>query len=113
MGLAVALRRIAMKNKKVFVAAAALTVSGIVIVTTQLTAQQRPAGPFTAAQADAGRVAYETACASCHMQNLGGSGDASALAGTPFMASWSGRTAGQLYSFISTSMPPERPASLG
>ncbi|HYM07277.1 MAG TPA: PQQ-binding-like beta-propeller repeat protein [Terriglobales bacterium] len=102
-----------MKNRKMFVAAAALAISGAAIVTMQLPAQQRPAAPFTAAQADAGRSAYETACASCHMPNLSGSGDASALAGTPFMSSWSARTAGQLFSFISTSMPPERPASLG
>src|SRR6266700_5808068 len=95
-----------------FVAAAALAVNGIAVVTTQLIAQ-RPAAPFTAAQADAGRSAYETACASCHMPNLGGSGDASPLTGTPFMANWGERTAGQLYSFISTSMPPARPASLG
>src|SRR5438094_834307 len=99
-----------MKNRRMLVAAAALAVSGITIVTVQLAAQQRPAAPFTAAQAEAGKAAYESACSSCHMQNLGGSGDASPLTGTPFMANWGGRSAGQLYSFISTSMPPERPA---
>ena len=102
-----------MKNRRMCVAAA-FAAGSMAIATMHLTAQQqRPAAPFTAAQADSGRSAYETACASCHMPNLAGSGDAPALAGRPFMASWGARTAGQLFSFISTSMPPTRPASLG
>jgi alcohol dehydrogenase (cytochrome c) len=98
-----------MKALKLLLPIAAVASSGLVV----LTGQQRPAGPFTAAQADAGKAAYEQNCASCHMPNLSGSGDASALAGTPFMAAWGARTAGQLYSFISTTMPPARPNSLG
>lgn len=98
-----------MKALKLLVPIAAICISGVVV----LTGQQRPAGPFTAAQADAGKAAYEQNCASCHMPNLSGGGDASPLAGTPFMAAWGARTAGQLYSFISTTMPPGRPNSLG
>jgi len=97
-------------KKKLFVTAVAL---GVAIVTVQMMAQQRPAAPFTAAQADAGKAAYESACSSCHMPNLAGSSDASPLTGTIFMANWGARTAGQLYSFISTSMPPTKPGSLG
>jgi alcohol dehydrogenase (cytochrome c) len=101
------------KQRKLYFAAALLAAFGITIIHTDLTAQQRAAAPFTAAQAEAGRAAYEAACASCHLPNLSGSGDAAALAGTPFMSAWGARTAGQLYQFISTSMPPQRPNSLG
>ena len=40
------------------------------------------AGPFTAAQADAGRTAYQANCASCHKADLSGSGNAAPLAGS-------------------------------
>ena len=66
-------------KKKLFVTAVAV---GVAIVTVQITAQQRPNAPFTAAQADAGKAAYESACSSCHMPNLAGSSDASPLSGT-------------------------------
>ena len=35
-----------------------------------LFAQQRPAGPYTAEQAAAGRAAYQANCASCHAANM-------------------------------------------
>jgi mono/diheme cytochrome c family protein len=42
-------------------------------------------GPFTAAQADAGRAAYATNCMSCHQANMAGEGDALPLAGKTFI----------------------------
>jgi mono/diheme cytochrome c family protein len=101
-------------NKTLTVTLAGVVSAVVILFTGDLTAQQqRPAGPFTAAQVAAGKAAYEKSCASCHLPTLAGSGDASALAGTPFMAMWGARNAGQLHSFIQTSMPPTAANSLG
>ena len=69
-------------------------------------------GPFTAAQADAGRAAYAANCMSCHQANLAGEGDALALAGKTFIAAWGKRTTAELYNTIRTSMPYGNPNSL-
>jgi len=69
-------------------------------------------GPFTAAQADAGRSAYTANCISCHQANLGGEGDALPLAGKTFIAAWRNRTTADLYNTIRTSMPYGNPGSL-
>jgi alcohol dehydrogenase (cytochrome c) len=78
-----------------------------------LVAGQQPppagaAGPFTAAQADAGRTAYMQNCASCHGQNLAGPPP---LAGQAFMANWGGRTTRDLFAVVQT-MPPEARGAL-
>jgi len=69
-------------------------------------------GPFTAAQADAGRAAYTANCISCHQANLAGEGDALPLAGKTFIAAWRNRTTADLYNTIRTSMPYGNPGSL-
>jgi alcohol dehydrogenase (cytochrome c) len=83
-------------------AAGAALLSGI------LTGQQpAPAvAPYTAAQADAGRAAYQANCANCHAPDLSGRNDASQLAGSLFMGSWGGRTTADLVGFMQGSMPP-------
>ena len=80
-----------------------------------LTGQQPPlaTGPYTAAQADAGRTAYQTNCAGCHGPDLGGRNDAAQLAGSLFMGSWGGRTTSDLLGFMQGSMPPGNPGGLG
>ncbi len=102
-------------NKTVSMTLAALGSAAAILFTGDLTAQQpaRPAGPFTAAQVAQGKQAYEANCASCHLPTLAGSGDASALAGTPFMSNWGARPVGQLHTFIQTAMPPTAANSLG
>jgi alcohol dehydrogenase (cytochrome c) len=69
-------------------------------------------GPFTAAQADAGRAAYVANCVSCHQANLAGEGDALPLAGKTFIAAWRNRSTADLYNTIHTSMPYGNPGSL-
>src|SRR5580704_18603433 len=71
-----------------------------------------PAGPFTAAQADAGRAAYATNCASCHNADLSGSGNAAPLAGSVFMGGWNTRSTKDLVGFMQGSMPPNNPGGL-
>ena len=56
----------------------ALLMAGAGLLGTTVLAQTQ--GPFTAAQADAGRAAYATNCIACHQANLAGEGDAAAIA---------------------------------
>src|SRR5258705_1367910 len=66
---------------------------------------QGASGPFTQPQAQAGQQAFADNCAACHLQDLSGTNDAPALAGTPFMGACGKRTTAQLYSKIATSIP--------
>ncbi|HEY4364983.1 MAG TPA: hypothetical protein VGN17_28730 [Bryobacteraceae bacterium] len=90
---------------------------GVLVVTAQ---QAAPPRVFTAAQAEAGRVAYERTCGKCHTPTLmgrkgepgeapplnslsdsyqkfiGPRGFVAPLAGRVFLDRWGGRTAGQL-----------------
>ena len=94
-------------SKRFFVAALA-TASGVALM-----AQQGATGPYTAAQAAAGRTIYQASCAGCHGADLSGINSASALAGGLFMGSWSSRTVNDLIGFMQGAMPPDRPGGLG
>jgi len=65
---------------------------------------QAGASVFTAAQAEAGKKQFETACSPCHGSDLGG-GDAPALAGPEFAAAWGTQTTVDLYNYVQ-GMPP-------
>ena len=82
---------------------------GVVRVTGQ---QTTAAGPYTAAQATAGRAVYQASCASCHNADLSGL-NAPALAGLQFTGSWGERTTADLVAFMQGAMPPDNPGSLG
>ena len=73
---------------------------------------QTAEGPFTQAQAQAGRAAYAANCGGCHQQNLSGSGDQVPLAGSTFMASWGRRPVKEFYDDIRANMPYGRAGSL-
>jgi alcohol dehydrogenase (cytochrome c) len=85
-----------------------VSVCGVLI----LTGQQRPAGPYTADQAAAGRTVYQASCAGCHGPDLAGRNDAPQLGGSQFIANWGGRTPGDLINFMQSAMPPGN-ATLG
>jgi len=68
---------------------------------------------FTAEQATAGQSIYQANCSSCHAADLGGRNEAPQLAGSNFMGVWGFRTAGELVTYIQTSMPPTNPGGLG
>ncbi|MFN7918387.1 MAG: cytochrome c [Vicinamibacterales bacterium] len=89
------------------VLAAALAGSAIALV-----AGQQPAGApvYTAAQATAGRAAYQANCASCHVADLGGRNEAPQLAGGDFMNTWRTRTVKDLFDYMSSTMPPGGPS---
>jgi alcohol dehydrogenase (cytochrome c) len=82
-------------------------------VVAQPVAARQNAGPYTAAQAAAGRATYQANCASCHAADLSGLNSASALAGGLFLSSWGDRTPSDLIAFLEGAMPPGNPGSLG
>jgi alcohol dehydrogenase (cytochrome c) len=73
------------------------------------------AGPFTEAQAAAGRSSYLANCAGCHLGDLRGANEARPLVGPDFMRTWGPRTAAELIAFLGVTMPPPpaTPGSLG
>jgi quinoprotein glucose dehydrogenase len=70
-------------------------------------------GVFTAEQAKRGATLYGEQCASCHGEKMEGVADLfPALAGDPFMKTWNGKSVGELYDKIATTMPALDPGSL-
>ncbi len=69
-------------------------------------------GVYTQAQADRGKTAYATQCASCHAADLTGGEMAPPLAGGEFMQGWDGLTVGDLFERVRVSMPQNAPGSL-
>ena len=67
---------------------------------------------FEAGQADRGQQVYADACAVCHLNNLQGSFEAVALAGSSFVDRWSNRTTGDFIDTLQRTMPPQSPGSL-
>ena len=76
-------------------------------------APQRPAGVFTADQAQSGRAVYDRNCSACHGTNFEGTGDAPGLAGGTFMLKWRPKMVSELFGVILQTMPPTNPGSLG
>ena len=70
-------------------------------------------GVYTDAQASRGRDLYIKSCAYCHRHDLMGGEDLPvvppSLVALPFLESWTGATIGELYGFISATMPWRRP----
>ena len=96
-------------RNQLLLALMALVLSGLVM----LAGQQTPgAGAYTAAQAAAGRTAYQAQCSSCHQADLRGQGDAAPLAGAEFMGAWGRRSPRELFTFMQLTMPPTRPGGL-
>ena len=70
------------------------------------------AGVYTAAQATSGEAIYKEQCAACHGDNLEGSGPMPPLAGADFLMNWQGKSIGDLYEKIQTTMPATAPGTL-
>jgi alcohol dehydrogenase (cytochrome c) len=67
---------------------------------------------YTAAQAAAGKTAYDASCASCHGGNLDDGALAPALKGVAFVQKYGGTSVDTLFTKVAT-MPPASPNSLG
>ena len=70
-----------------------------------------PAPQFTAAQAAAGKTAFDADCAVCHGNTLRNGTMAPPLAGEAFHAMWGGRSVRALFD-AAKAMPPANPGSL-
>lgn len=69
-------------------------------------------GVYTAAQAQRGKAQYSQSCATCHMDDLSGSGQALPLAGDAFMGTWEGQSVADLMGLIHDTMPQDKPGTL-
>jgi alcohol dehydrogenase (cytochrome c) len=83
-----------------------------VAISISLIAQQpsTSAPVVTAAQVAAGQASYKENCASCHLPDLAGQGEAPPLAGSAFMNTWRGRTTRDLIEYMQATMPPGKPS---
>ena len=70
-------------------------------------------GVYTNDQAKQGQAFYGESCSSCHGDSLTGGESAPALAGGEFLSNWNGLTLGDLFERIRTTMPQNKPGSLG
>ena len=87
-------------QRKLISAASAFSACSALILGAVLAGQQPPTPVFTAAQADAGRAAYQASCAACHLPDLTGRNEAPPLAGANFMNTWRTRSTRDLFEFI-------------
>jgi mono/diheme cytochrome c family protein len=69
-------------------------------------------GVYTTSQAERGRATFEASCAMCHRPDLSGRGPIPALRGDAFTGERHGKSVGELFGTIRSTMPPGRPASL-
>ena len=85
------------------------------LAATPAAAQQpeREPAQYTADQADAGLAAYRQNCASCHGENLDDGPFAPPLRGVVFREKWRVRSLEALFTETVTTMPQDRPGSLG
>ncbi|HTR37611.1 MAG TPA: PQQ-binding-like beta-propeller repeat protein [Bryobacteraceae bacterium] len=70
------------------------------------------AASFNPAQAQQGRMVFETKCATCHGARVEGGEHAPALTGNTFWSQWDQQTARALYGRIISTMPPDAPGTL-
>ena len=101
-----------MSRKTLFAGGAGLTALGAFYALMPAAVAQAP-GIYNMEQATSGHAAYVASCGGCHRANLAGGGDAPALGGNGFMASFGNRSTKDLYNFIAKSMPAGAPGSLG
>ena len=86
--------------------------AGLLALGSWASAQALPAGPFNAAQVEAGRTAYIDHCLMCHGAKLQGLGEAQPLVGKDFVDLWGHDTAAELYTSVRIEMPQNDPGSL-
>ena len=93
-------------KKKAAVAVAALATSaGFALFATSGFGQNLAAGPFNAAQVDAGHSAFVANCMVCHGDTMSGSGEAPAIAGRGFMVTFGNKSSKDLFDIVKGEMP--------
>jgi mono/diheme cytochrome c family protein len=69
-------------------------------------------GIYADAQSQRGEEVSKTSCVSCHGERLAGSDLAPGLQGDDFRGAWAGRTVGELFEKVQTTMPADSAGSL-
>jgi mono/diheme cytochrome c family protein len=102
------------RHLNMFIAACAVLFAAVGLHgTLRAQAQAATGGVYTADQAMRGATFYAEQCASCHGEDMYGIPDLfPALAGDEFLASWQGRSVGELFDTISQTMPALDPGAL-
>ena len=93
-------------------AVALVLVASVVALKAQAPAKTVWSGVFTADQAATGKTVFEAKCATCHGADLNGGEMAPALAGSSFVANWTGSSLAELFTRIHTTMPANDPGSM-
>lgn len=69
-------------------------------------------GIYTTAQAQRGQKILLEQCSMCHGEEMRGGGGVPSAVGPEFMFNWDGKSVGELFTFLKTTMPPTAPGSL-
>jgi mono/diheme cytochrome c family protein len=69
-------------------------------------------GVYADAQSQRGEEVSKTSCVSCHGDGLAGGDLAPSLKGDDFRGAWAGRSVGELFEKVQTTMPADRAGSL-
>jgi mono/diheme cytochrome c family protein len=103
-------------NKRINIAIATcalLALAASLDATLRAQATSVTAGVYTEEQAKRGATVYSEQCASCHGEKMEGIADLfPALTGDPFVKNWTGKSVGELYEKIATTMPALDPGSM-
>ena len=67
---------------------------------------------FSSQQAKRGKAQYGSHCAGCHQTDLSGGDRTPPLVGSTFQSTWAGRSVGDLFERVRTTMPQDTPGSL-
>ena len=82
------------------------------LISSNAIAQNLEQAGYSAQQAQAGSALYQQNCAACHLADLQGSFEASALSGINFRQDWGNREVTELLDLVKRTMPPQAPSSL-
>ena len=101
------------KINMLIAACAVLFAASTLHVTLRAQARSVVDGVYTEAQAKRGSTLYVEQCASCHGADMSGVVDLfPALTGDSFVTTWQGKSVGELFEKIGTTMPALDPGSL-
>ena len=79
----------------------------------RIDAQALASPTYTRDQAALGQAAYAQSCATCHGASLDDGQFAAPLKGSTFRQQWGSKSVEELFTYVSTRMPPASPGSLG
>jgi alcohol dehydrogenase (cytochrome c) len=79
----------------------------------RIDAQALGSPTYTSEQAAQGQTAYAQNCASCHGPNLDDGQFAAPVKGSAFRQQWGSKSVEELFTYVSSRMPPASPGSLG